>query len=252
MTKTIKNRFFCLLLATIVILGMIPATNVSAYSSSGGGYSRVMSTINVTISGHQYQLDPGEGVTVLSKSGNSVYIEFNTLDGPRQAFVSASKLEESGYCYNSVLGTVCQSGSTYYSPDKLHYAGSVSYGENVAVLCHYNGWVYIEYNVANAMRKRAFIPDSYIDFSDVSSYNNIRPLQAFYHTNGSNTLYYTYSYTEVYSGPNGSTYATCGSVDSNDNGSMYIYASFRDRDNDLMYYISYETTYGTKYGYVYA
>lgn len=260
MSKTsIKSRFFCLLLALSVAICTIPSITVSAYNSFDGGYDSIYISTTVTVNGNSYGLGRGEGVTVLSKSGNQALIEFNTYDGPMQTWVNQNILYHSGNCAltGSVYGYVNTTSNTYYSPDWNFYAGAIYAGENVAVLAYSEGWAYIEYNVSNAMRKRAYTPAGNITFSYASNTsassnsNNSRPHDYFYQNDTRGLMITVNSTTTVYSGPNGSTYATIGTIYTSDNGSIHVYADFLDGDYDRMFYVSYPVGNSTKFGYIY-
>lgn len=248
-----NKRFFCIVLTIIIVAGIIPAARVAALSSLGG-WNQVTESAEVYEKDTGIYLgnvDPGEGVTVLDAlySGcpyPAYYIEYNTLSGPKQGYVRMSAFRYNNKFPDSACGVVTTSGNTYYSPSTALYAGAVSAGETIAVLCNNGSWAYIEYNVGNAMRKRAFIQSS-----KIHSYSQART--SFYHQNSNIVEYPTVSSTTtVYSGPNGASYATIGSVDTDDNTKMKAYWYFEDKDGDVMYYISYPTTSGTKYGYIYA
>lgn len=251
-----KTRFFCLLLAVICMLCVIPCTTVSAYNSLSGGWDQVVSAADVIWNGEVViTADPGEGITVLNNAwitnDDRILVEVNTLEGPVKGYISVHKLRWQGICPDSAYGYVCNSGTTYYSPDYNYPAGSVDAGENVAVLCYSGNWAYIEYNISNGMRKRAFTLASNISFAC----NSKKPFTPFYHELGSSdeNAFITYSSKTVYSGPNGASYAVCGSISSDDNGAMHYHGEFADKDGDTMYYISYPGPTGaTKYGYVYA
>lgn len=253
MSKTsIKNMSFGLLIAIIILALNFFTTNVSAESYfENGGYAKVIRHSDVTgmYGGIVGQVDPGEGVTVIQHAEEYILIQFNTLDGAMTGYVHEDILENKGICNTSVVGFVTQTTNTYYSPNYNLVAGSVSSDEIVAVLAQEGNWLYIEYNATNAMRKRAYIPGSYISFTRLSS---TRPLSAFYQS-GTPTQINIYSTKTVYSGPNGSSYVPIGSVSSDDNGKMYYYGNpYYDRDGDVMYYIKYPTSSGYKYGYIYA
>lgn len=259
MSKTIfKKRFFCLLLALSVATCTIPSITVSAVMYTQGGYCRVDKFAYVCDRNDRSvilgEVWAGEGVTVLEHlSDYMVYIEFNTPNGPQRGLVSASVLPAMGFCFNSSYGEINRTCTTYYSPNTQIRAGTVYSGESVAVLCVSNGWAYIEYNVtsANAYRKRAYIPSSYVDIGsdtyDKDFYQNAYKASE-YTVTGSKT---------VYGGPNDVSYAQIGSIDERDNGFMKKYVNskdhFRNMNGDIMYYISYRDPNGNiKYGYVLA
>lgn len=258
MSKTsLKNRILSLLIAIITILGILPCITVSAYNSLSGGYAKVTSSSDVIQNGNVVaNIDVGEGVTVLdnTSSNTQVLIECNTPNGPKIGYVNRNVLENQGNCLDSVYGYVRVSASTYYSPDYNHSAGYIYSGENVAVLRRSGNWVYIEYNVSDSKRKRAYTLASNISFSTLSNSLTTKPKNSFYQDEYSYNEQFTVSTTKtVYSGPNALTYAECGYVTSKDNGSMTVHKVFYDRDGDIVYYISYLGQGNiTKYGYVYA
>ena len=231
MSKTsLKNRLFCLLVAFIVVIAIIPNLAVSATPSySEGGYAKVIDYCNVLGSDREVlgQIEPGEGVTVLYREDNMYfYIECNTPNGPLRGSVHKNALQQDT---TTVCATVKTSGTTYYSPDGNNRAGSVNAGELVAVLAHKNGWAYIEYNVSNAQRKRAYIRESSLTLYYQSSQ---RPVQTFYQDGSIISNITVNSHTTIYSGPNALTYDEAGYVTSQDNGKIKAYKEFRDRDGD--------------------
>lgn len=241
-----NTRFFCLLLAVICILGIIPSTTVSALDYSTGRCAQIKQSAEVYDDHYNVigTVDPGEGVTIISSSSIGFYIEYNTFDGPMQGHI---KSQYALVNISSAYGVVTTSSNTYYAPNRYHYAGSVSVGENIGVLCDNGSWAYIEYNVSNANRKRAFIPSSCITYYS-------QPESRFYHeTNIDKNSVNVTSNITVYSGPNAATYEPCGTIYSSDKGKVYSYRSYTDKDGDLMYYVSYPGSGNvTKYGYIYA
>ena len=245
---TIKNRFFCMFIAFVVAICIIPSTKVCAYNSLDGGFDYVEIPSTILVDGNYYGLGKCEGVTVLANSYPNVLIEFNTLDGPKQAWVHNTILAAYGRCYltNSVYGYVNTTSNTYYSPDWSLYAGSVNKGENVAVLAYKEGWAYIEYNVDNALRKRAYVPATNISFDHDSRLANY-----FYQDHYMAKINLTTTQI-VYSGPNAVSYATIGEVYPSDSSQIVVHSVYRDCDDDTMFYISYPTTNNSiKYGYIY-
>lgn len=241
-----NTRFFCLLLSVICILGIIPSTTVSALDYSTGRCAQIKQSADVYDDHYNVigTVDPGEGVTIISSSSIGFYIEYNTLDGPMQGHI---KSKYALVNISSAYGVVTTSSNTYYSPERYHYAGSVSAGENIGVLCDNGSWAYIEYNISNARRKRAFIPSSCITYYS-------QPESRFYHeTNIDKHSVNVTSNITVYSGPNAATYSDCGLIIPDDDGNVYRYRSYTDKDGDLMYYVSYPGPGNvTKYGYIYA
>ena len=240
-----NNRFFGLLLAVIVMIVFFPSTTASAYVSlPGGACAQINQSADVFDKYYNVigTVDPGEGVTIIRSDSIGYYIEYNTFDGPMQGYIET---HYATVIIGSASGVVTTSSNTYYAPNRYHYAGSVSAGENIGVLCDNGTWAYIEYNVSNAMRKRAFIPSSCI-----TSYSNV-PTQ-FYHSGSANLVTVTSNIT-VSSGPNSASYETCGVIYPSDNGRVKSYKNFYDKDGDLMYYVSYPGPGNvTKYGYIYA
>lgn len=241
MNKITKKRIFSLLFAFAMVLSLIPYTSAKANDYSSSGWNQILTSTSVDGAG---SVSAGEGVTVLYFSGNRAYIEYSAGNSFRQGFVDKSKLRYSGIYSKSSAGIVRSTTNTFYAPNGSLLAGSVNTGERVAILCEEAGWYYIEYNVSSGKRKRAYAPTSAIN----AYHNNI---SYFYHSiNLSINLPIT-SYKNVYAGPDSSGYPVIGSISASDNGKVLKFLSFQDGFGREMQYISYPTSNGRKYGYVY-
>ena len=250
MRKIIKNRFIHLFLALITVLSIVPIfPTMAAEDYSNGGWNQVknQSTIVNSNGGTVGTVYPGEGVTILYFSGNNAYIEYSAQNKPKRGFINVSNLVYSGTYTHSAVGRITSSSSTYYSPNTTHYAGSVSSGEYVAVLCKTTNWSYIEYNISGGKRKRAFIPSSSLY---CYSENNVR--KYFYHENELGLIYPDITSDKtVYAGPDPNAYPAIGTVYVSDNTEVGSYMYFKDGSGRVMHYVGYPTSSGIKYGYIY-
>lgn len=259
------NRFFGLLIAVIVMLGIVPSTTVMANSISDATIDTNLSTSLLAIdystggwdmleygsdiyneSGRvQAFLERSECVTIISAgNGRDAYIEYNTLDGPERGYINKYQLTYGGHYEGSAYGIVASSGSTYYSDNYNFYAGSVSTGESVAVLCDNGSWAYIEYNISGGLRKRAFIPSYRLTtYSDAQNF--------FYHEGDDYGLMNISETKPVYAGPNGVLFPVCGEVYPSDSNDTIKYLFFYDADGDALWYVRYPVGNQYKYGYVY-
>ena len=154
-----------------------------------------------------------------------------------------------GFYTKSAYGVINTTSNTYYTPGGYNLAGSVNKYENVSVLCCNGNWSYIEYNVANAQRKRAFILTSHINIYGSNE------LTHFYHEE-EEISHPVYSNLTVYAGPNPETYPVIGEIYSSDNGNVFRYSIsnivFIDCYGREMYYVKYPVGNTYKYGYIYA
>lgn len=240
------KRFLCLALALVCVLSLIPAIPaMAAENYASGGWAMVRNNTEVVDEngGHVGTVYALEGVTVLSVSGNTAYIQYSTSGTPKKGFVSTSSFfrdEVNTTC----VATVKTSCSTYYSPSTAIYAGSVSSGELVAVLATNGTWDYIEYNTTQG-RKRAYVQSSRLTRHSPPN------LPGFFHENAEYTQDMgVLARTTVYGGPS-TKYAEIGYVDPGD--AIVVYERFGvNHYLDAMLYISYPTSNGTKYGYIFA
>ena len=249
MSKKISIRLLSLILTLITVLSigrMIPATAAEDYSSGGWNQVKNTSTIVNSSGGSVGTVYAGEGVTVLYFSGDRAYIEYSASNSPKQGFISTSNLVYNRIYSETAVGRISSSTSTYYSPTTAHYAGSVSSGEYVAVLCNNNSWAYIEYNISGGQRKRAFIPSSCLYCYS----NNYKP--NLYHENALGFVYPEItSEKTVYAGPDSNAYPAIGTIYVSDNPDVGSYVAFRDGSGNLMHYVGYPTSNGEKFGYIY-
>lgn len=246
MTKKLSIRFLCFVLTLVCVLSLIPSLPaMAAENYATGGWAMVRNNTEVVNEngGHVGTVYSLEGVTVLSISGNTAYIEYATSGTPKKGYVNTSCF------YRNEVSTTCvgkanTSCSTYYSPSTALRAGSISSGELVAVLATNGTWDYIEYNTTSG-RKRA-----YVQRSNLTLYSPPR-LPSFYHVNPEYPQNLSVlSRTTVYGGPS-KRYAEIGYVDPGDN--IVIFERFAVNNGlDAMVHVSYPATGGTtKYGYIY-
>ena len=248
MFKNFKTRIASFFLTLVAVFGLFPvSTAFAAEDYPTGGWNQVATTMSVVNSsgtkiGTVYA---GEGVTVLNYNGsaNSAYIEYSATNGPKRGYVTASNLWYIGNFIGSRVAKVTSSSSPYYAPYGVHYAGSVSAGEYVSLLGSYDGWSYIEYNVPNAQRKRAFVPSNCL-----YQYGNPG---LFYHYNQVGYYIPVYSSQRVYAGPDSSAYPDIGSISAADSMKVARFWRFYDGQGREMWYVSYPTSSGVKYGYIY-
>ncbi len=271
-----KTRITSIILTILIVITLIP--DVSAMASNGTnldlfkdvfsisnksqiyhqmtlssdicGWNQMKSTTDVIYQGQKVgTVYAGEGVTVISCSLNEALIEYSGSNKAKVGSVPLSSLKYKGCYPNTDIGVVLNNCTTYYTPGTFdsasgtHVAGSLSAGETVAILAEINGWYYVEYNISGGMRKRAYVNFHYVGAK--TGYSEKIP----YHYGDKISLTITQSYT-VYAGPNPASYPNIGSIDSRDNGKVFGYKTFQDANGNRMYYISYPTTNGVKYGYI--
>ncbi len=248
MTKNIKNRILYFALAIISALAIIQPSSILAVDYSKGGWNqvRVTSTITNASGGAIGSVNAGEGVTQLYSDGNRVYIEYSAGSSFKRGFISKDNLYYSGGYPQTAVGLVKTSSNTYYAPNTSFYAGSVNAGEYVAVLCRplNSSWAYVEYNVPNGQRKRAYINASNIEYYSSN-------IARFYQDNNYKIPHPVSSYISVYAGPDGNSYPVIGQIYPSDNGRVYKYVRFHDGNGKYMQYVEYPSGNGIKYGYIY-
>ncbi len=209
-----------------------------------GWNQMAVTTTVMSASGTVGTVYAGEGVTVLNCRLNYATIEYSGSGGAKQGQVPLSSLKYADGRYPETdLGIVATNCTTYYSPAGIHTAGSLSSGEYVAILSKSSGWYYVEYNISGGMRKRAYVPEHCINYIRGTA------LGWHYHDESGTNLNITTTY-RVYAGPNPSSYPDIGYIDYRDNGNVTGYRTFTDANGNRMYYISYPTSAGLKYGYI--
>lgn len=171
-----------------------------------------------------------------------VKVEYSGTSSAKIGYIPSSALlyiREGG-----AVAMVNTSSTTYFTPSTTFYAGSVSTGELVAVLAKKNGWAYVEYNVSNGLRKRAYILESNISLCSETALISSRFYQDYLYENISVS---TTSNTTVYSGPS-EHYAVIGTIYPSDNGSVKKYYSWST--SGTWHYVSYPAGGTVKYGYI--
>ncbi len=246
MIKKFTKRILCSLLILLSVLSSFSAVPTMAAENYNGGWAMVSSNQTVWNNTSSSKSAIGtvyahEGITVLSTSGNTAYIEYSTPNGAKRGY-----LINPSYYYNETSNTcvarVNSGTNTYYSNSTSSaYAGSVSTGEYVAVLAKEGSWAYVEYNTSLG-RKRAYMP-----FNNLTCYNRPSYFPDFYQSGQEVISVSCSKTTTIYGGPS-EQYATIGSVDSND-GWMPAYKIY-DINGQTHYYIKYYVGSQVKYGYL--
>lgn len=239
MKNFLSKQFVVITLLFTFIITLIPFSKTDAATTKDGwamvkSNTKVVNSSGTTV-GTVYAY---EGVTVLSISGNKAKIEYATSGKPKQGYVNTSCFK-----YNEVsstcAATVKTSCSTYYAASTNLKAGSLSAGENVAVLSTNSVYDYVEYNTTSG-RKRAYVEKKYLNYSRdnylVNFYQNT-DLPIDYHTSSTKT---------VYGGPS-KKYSTIGTVYPSD--TIVKYRSF-NVEGTTMIYIRYTANGHNKYGYI--
>lgn len=169
MTRTSRTRVMSFLLILITIFTMLPAVNVSAATTYDGGWAVARTNLaifNKSTGGTKIgTIYANEGFTVLSKSGNTYYVNYSTPNGAKQGYFTFHNVY-TAHLPDSCVGIVKSNATTYYGPNTTKYdnAGSVYKGEIVAVLEKYQDWAYIEYNVPSG-RRQAYVKTSRQDIA---------------------------------------------------------------------------------------
>lgn len=246
MTKKIRNRIFCALLAIFSVFTMIPSISAVAAENYNGGWAMIKNTTTVvnsngSVVGSVYAL---EGITVLRVSGNTAYIEYSVSGSPKRGYVNTSNFYREEIS-NTCVAKVTTSSTTYYSNNTSLAAGSVSAGEYLVVLAKEGSWVYVEYNTSDGKRKRAYMP-----YANISCYNRPSVFPDFYQTSSTYIQHMSVgSQTKVYGGPS-RLYAGIGYADPGDDITIYD-RWFVNSGNDAMLYVSYPVGSQIKYGYIF-
>ncbi len=271
----IKNRFVSFLMAIVAVFTLLSTVPAFAVETQGkavqdaatqttddsvvtplsgdvryGGWGRMTSNATVysssSLSSSSGSLSKGEGVTVIWYDDTAAYINYSSTSTSNGKF---------GYIRRSTVsldpatdvGIVITASSTYYDTNYTHRAGSVSQGEYVSLISRANGWDYIEYNVSGGKRKCAFVPSSCINHQ----YGTAREYHFFSVDQHAAAVD---NYTTVYAGPDDRYYPEIGYVTQNDtaaNGKpMYSYFGLYNGNGEPMAFISYQTSSGTKYGWI--
>lgn len=244
--STLKRRLLSLVLVLASVFTILPATSASAAESYNGGWA--FSKSNQTVYGSANTSNPigsigWEGITVLSQSGNTAYIEYSTSNGAKRGYLINPNLDTS-FLSKTCVAKVSTGSTIYYGNNTSTYqvAGSVSSGEYVAVIAKINSWVYVEYNT-NSGRKRG-----YMLYANLTCYNRPTYFYDFYMQSAPSDTITTLSQLSVYSGPNES-YAKVGYIDSTD-GTVPCYYEYSYGNGEVFHYIEYTVSGQKKSGFV--
>lgn len=249
---TIHKRLLAIALVILTVLGIIPVMSASAEESYNGGwaFSKANHTVYSAATGGSVIGSIGrEGVTVLSNSGTTYYIEYSTSNGAKRGYIrniSSSNFDLSSLS-SSCVAKVTTGYSLYYGPNTSTYAttgGSVSAGEYVAVIAKEGSWVYVEYNT-NSGRKRGYMP-----YANLTCYNRPTYFADFYMSNSID--WYTIPsgmQKDIYFGPNDDgSYGYVGYIDSTDSPAK-VYYDYYYGNGETFHYVEYTAGGKTKSGF---
>lgn len=243
----IKVRFLAIALAVVSVILSIPSSSASAAENYNGGwaFSKGRNYVyDAPSGGNQIGYVDREGVTVLSQSGSTYYIEYSTSSGPKRGYVRNPNMDTSSLS-SSCVAKITVGSSLYYGPNTSTYhatGGSVSAGEYVAVIAKENNWVYVEYNT-NSGRKRG-----YMLYSNLSCFNRPGYFADFYMSTGRKEVINTNIKRDVFYGPNES-YVGVGYIDSSDKN-VPCYSDYYYGNGETFHYIEYSVNGKLKSGYI--
>ena len=243
------KRLMAIALVLITLLGIMPIMNVSAAENYDGGwaFSKADHTVYSSATGGSAIGSVGrEGVTVLSQSGTTYYIEYSTANGAKRGYIRNPDLDTS-YLSSSCVAKVTSSYNLYYGPNTSTYAatgGSVYAGEYVAVIAKEGSWVYVEYNT-NSGRKRGYMP-----YANLSCYNRPTYFADFYMSNNINSWPIPDGMIKnMYFGPNDNgTYGYVGYINHNDSP-VKVYYSYYYGNGEAFHYAEYTVDGKVKSGF---
>lgn len=241
-TLSIHKRLLAFALIILTVLGMIPVMGASAAESYDGGwaFSKANHTVYSSATGGSAIGSIGrEGVTVLSKSGSTYYIEYSTSSGAKRGYVrniSSSNFDLSSLS-SSCVAKVTTGYSLYYGPNTSTYAatgGSVGAGEYVAVIAKEGSWAYVEYNSASG-RKRGYMP-----YANLACYNRPATFADFYMSNSAHSQQIPSGMKkDIYFGPNDNgSYGYVGYVDHSDSPVKEYYHYYYG-NGETFHYVEY-------------
>lgn len=235
----VKKRLLSVLLAVMSVVTMIPAVSASAAENYDGGWAMMNAARTVysssSLSTSIGSVSKGEGITVLSSSGSTYYIEYSTSNGAKRGYVSGGVATDClGYTCVAKVNTTT---NLYYGMDTLSFdkAGTVYSGEYVAVIAANAPWAYVEYNT-NSGRKRG-----YMELSKLTTYNQPSWMPNLYDNQGNNRMIPITSTMTVRSGPS-AEYPSIGSVNANDAYVGCFYKQSSDTPGYVYAFIRYENT----------
>lgn len=242
--KRISKRIltFCLTVMTVFSVLIVESTVAHAAENYDGGWALNKSFLTPVYSSASGSTVIGsidrEGITVLSVSGSTYYIEYSTAKGAKRGYIKNPTLD-TRILSKTCVAKVINSSTTYYGPNTSKYAtaGSVSSGEYVAVLAKEENWVYVEYNTTSG-RKRG-----YMLYSNLSCYNRPQYFPDFYMKAGKLETITTSYQRNIYAGPNDSSYYYVGYIDSSD-GERPCYNEYFYGNGEVFHYIEYYTANG--------
>ena len=234
------RRLLALAITLVTLFGIMPSVTASAAENYDGGwaFSRGNYTVYSSATGGSSIGSIGrEGVTVLSHSGTTYYIEYSTSKGAKRGYIRNPDLDTSSLS-SSCVAKVTTGYSLYYGPNTSTYAatgGSVSAGEYVAVIAKEGSWVYVEYNT-NSGRKRGYMP-----YANLYCYNRPAYFADFYMSNKADDWTISEGSTKnIYSGPNDNgSYAYVGYIDHSDSPAK-VYYSYYYGNGEAFHYTEYK------------
>lgn len=221
------KRLVTFFLTLAVIIGTYPSISASAAESYNGGwaFSKEKHNVYSTANGESIIGSIGrEGITVLSQSGSTYYIEYSTSKGAKRGYIKNPNIDTS-YLASSCVAKVVTNYNLYYGPNTSTYAstgGSVYAGEYVAVIAKEGNWVYVEYNT-NSGRKRGYMP-----YANLYCYNRPTYFADFYMSNKVRMWELSEGTVKnTYFGPNDEgTYGKVGYIDHSDSPAKVYYAYY--------------------------
>ena len=243
----IKKQILAIALAILSLFSIIPASSISAAENYNGGWAFSKSRNNVysaASGGSQIGWVDREGVTVLSQTGNTYYIEYSTPSGPKRGYLRNPDMD-TRYLSSSSVAKVTSNSALYYGPDTNSYhstGGSVYAGEYVAVIAKEENWAYIEYNT-NSGRKRGYMP-----YTSLSPYNRPQYYADFYMKNGVQDIINTTIRRDAFYGPNES-YVSVGYIDNTDKN-VPCYYEYLYGNGEAFHYIEYSVNGKKKSGFI--
>ena len=243
----IKKRLLAIVLAIISVVTIIPVSSVSAAENYDGGWALSRSrnyVYSAASGGSQIGWVDREGITVLSKSGSTYYIEYSTASGAKRGYIRNPDIDTQ-YLSSSCVARVTTTSNLYYGPNTNTYqatGGTVYAGEYVAVIAKELDWAYVEYNTSSG-RKRG-----YMSFSNLYCYNRPGYFADFYMTNGVKERINTTIQRTTYFCPYVATNSV-GYIDGTDKN-VPCYYEYRYGNGEVFHYVEYSVNGKLKSGFI--
>ncbi len=244
------KRVSTLILTLTVIVGIYSTINVNAAENYDGGwaFSRENHTVYSAANGGSAIGSIGrEGITILSRSGTTYYIEYSTSRGAKRGYIRNPDIDTSCLA-KSCVAKVTANYNLYYGPNTSTYAstgGSVYAGEYVAVIAKEKSWVYIEYNT-NSGRKRGYMP-----YANLYCYNRPVSFADFYMSAEEVSIWEIPEgmIKNTYFGPNDEgAYGKVGYIDHSDSP-VKVYDNYYYGNGEAFHYAEYTVSGKVKSGY---